>query len=75
MDTPPATTAPSFVYPRRPTNVSRKDCNRYIAPHVHRPKKGPQPKLSLYNIFNDILSVLHTGIQWAQLNPNRNELH
>jgi len=28
MDTPPATTAPSFVYHRIPTKVSRKDFNR-----------------------------------------------
>jgi hypothetical protein len=75
MDTPPATTAPSFVYHRIPTKVSRKDFNRYIAPHVHRPKKGPQPKLSLYKIFKYILSVLHPGIQWTQLKPNRNALH
>jgi len=52
MDTQPATTASSFVYNRIPTQVSRKDFNRYIAPHLHRPKKGPQPKLSLYKIFN-----------------------
>ena len=45
MDTPPATTAPSFVYQRIPTKVSRKDFNRYIAPHVHSPKKGPTPKI------------------------------
>jgi transposase len=75
MDTQPVTTASSFVYHRIPTKVSRKDCNRYIEPHLHRPKKGPQPKLSLYQIFNDILSVLHTGIPWEQLQTNRQALH
>jgi transposase len=34
-----------------------------------------KPKLSLYKIFNYILDVLHTGIQWAQLKTNRKELH
>ena len=52
MDTQPETTASSFVYHRIPTKVSRKDCNRYLAPHLHRPKKGPTPQLSLYKIFN-----------------------
>jgi hypothetical protein len=52
MDTQPETTASSFVYNRLPTKVSRKDFNRYIEPHLYRPKKGPQPKLSLYKIFN-----------------------
>jgi hypothetical protein len=51
MDTQPETTASSFVYNRIPTKVSRKDFNRYIEPHLHRPKKGPKPKLSLYKIF------------------------
>lgn len=75
MDTQRETTTPSFVYHRLPTKVSRKDFNRYIDPHLKRPKKGPKPKLSLYKIFNYILSVLHTGMQWEQLKTNRNELH
>ena len=32
-------------------------------------------ELSFYKIFNYILYVLHTGIQWNQLRPRRNELH
>jgi transposase len=31
--------------------------------------------VSLYKIFNYILYVLHTGIQWEQLKTNRKELH
>ena len=75
MSTQPATTERSFIYNRIPTKVSRQDFNRYIAPYLQRPKKGPQPKLSLYKIFNYILSVLHTGLQWHQLKTTRNELH
>ena len=75
MDTQPETTSPSFVYHRIPTKVSRKDFNRYIEPRLKRPKTGPKPKLSLYKLFNYILYVLHTGIQWDQLKTNRNELH
>ena len=58
-----------------PTKVARQDFNRYIAPHLHRPQKGPKPQLSLYKIFHYILYVLHTGIQWEQLKTNRKELH
>lgn len=75
MDTQPETPTSLFVYHRIPTDVSRKDFNRYIAPHLKRPKTGPKPKLSLYKIFNYILSVLHTGMQWDQLQTKRNELH
>lgn len=75
MDTQIETTNPAFVFHRIPTAVSRKDFNRYINSHLKRPTKGPKPKLSLYKIFNYILYVLHTGIQWGQLKTTRNELH
>ena len=58
-----------------PKQVSRKDFNRYILPHLSKRIKGPKPKLSFYKIFNYILYVLHTGIQWDQLRTRRNELH
>lgn len=63
------------IYNGIPKQVSRKDFNKYIDPHLSRPKKGPKPKLSLYKIFNYILYVLHTGIQWRQLRTRRNEIH
>lgn len=75
MDTQLNTATSSFVYHRIPTKVSRQDFNRYIDPHLKRPKTGPKPKLSLYKIFNYILYVLHTGIQWDQLKTKRHELH
>lgn len=76
MSTPQELTAPpALVYTEIPKQVSRKDFNRFIAPTLKRPIKGPKPKLSLYKIFNYILYVLHTGIQWQQLKPTRKELH
>ena len=75
MDTQRKTVMPSFVYNRIPTKVSRQDFNRYIDPHLQRPKTGPKPQLSLYKIFHYILYVLHTGMQWDQLKTKRNELH
>ena len=62
-------------YNEIPKQVSRKDFNKYISPHLRKPKKGPKPKLSFYKIFNYILYVLHTGIQWRQLRTRRNEIH
>ena len=76
MSTPQElTAAPALIYNQIPKQVSRKDFNRYIAPSLKRPTKGPPPKLSLYKIFHSILYVLHTGLQWNQLKPNRKELH
>ena len=58
-----------------PKQVSLKDFNRHIKPHLSKRHKGPKPKISSYKIFNYILYVLHTGIQWNQLRTRRNEIH
>jgi len=63
------------IYNEIPKQVLRKDFNKYINPHLRKPMKGPEPKISFYKIFNYILYVLHTGIQWNQLKTRRNELH
>ena len=62
-------------YNHLPKKVSRKEFNQYIAPHLRVPIKGPETKLSLYRIFNYVLYVLHTGIQWEELKIRNNELH
>ena len=58
-----------------PTKVSRKEFNQYIKGHLSKPKFGRKPKLSLFKIFNYVLYVLHTGMQWNQLKTYKNELH
>ncbi len=65
----------TLVYNEIPKQVSRKDFNQHIKPHLRKRMKGSKPKLSFYKIFNYILYVLHTGIQWNQLRTRRNELH
>lgn len=58
-----------------PIKVLRKDFNKYIKSHLKVPVKGPKAKLSTFKIFNYILCVLHTGIQWNQLKTYKNEIH
>jgi hypothetical protein len=58
-----------------PVRVSEKDFNRYIKPHLRTPFKGVKQKISNYKIFNYILYILHTGIQWKQLKTYKNEIH
>jgi len=62
-------------YNHLPIKISQPDFNKYILPYLRKPVKGPPMKLSYYKIFNYILYVLHTGIQWRQLKTCRNELH
>jgi transposase len=57
-----------------PTKVKRADFNKYIDPFLSSGKRGPETKISRCKIFNYILHVLHTGIQWDQLKPLRNEI-
>jgi transposase len=62
------------AYNRLPKRVSQKEFNRLIAPHLRKPIKGPEPKISYYKIFNYIMYVLSTGCQWRQLPVYRNEI-
>ncbi len=58
-----------------PIKVSEKHFNQHIKPYLRKPVHGPRPTVSYYKIFNYILFVLHTGIQWRQLKTYKNELH
>lgn len=58
---------PKPVYNKLPTRVTRKAFNVHIKPHLSVGARGPDTKLSSYKLFNYILYVLHTGIQWEQL--------
>lgn len=58
-----------------PVQVGRADFNRFILPYLSRARRGPKGKLSRYQIFNYILYVLHTGVQWNRLPIHRKEIH
>lgn len=62
-------------YTKLPVHVGLKSFRKHIAPHLSTGKRGPKPKISLYRLFNCILQVLRTGMQWDALRVGRNELH
>ncbi|MGH7240580.1 MAG: transposase [Candidatus Saccharimonadales bacterium] len=68
-------TYPQGVFNKLPTKISRKDFNRYIAPYLTEGRRGPDTKISKYKIFNYIMRVLHTGMQWDELEIYKNEIH
>jgi transposase len=39
----------------------------FILPHLSMPKRGPKCKLGYHRVFNLILWVLYTGMQWKCL--------
>ena len=61
-------------YNKLPTRVTQNEFNQFVKPHLRKPHHGPKLKISYYKIFNYILFVLHTGIQWKNLQPCRGEI-
>jgi len=47
-----------------PVQLSETEFTTFILPHLSMPKRGPKCKLGYYRVFNLILWVLYTGMQW-----------
>lgn len=43
--------------------------------YLPKGKRGRKLKLSYYKIFNYVLHVLHTGMQWNELKTYRDEIY
>src|SRR5207244_9585773 len=50
-----------------PVQLSETAFTAFILPHLSMPKRGPKCKLGYYRVFNLILWVLYTGMQWKCL--------
>src|SRR5213593_2958941 len=50
-----------------PVQLSETEFKEFIFPHLSMPKRGPQCKLGYHRVFNLILWVLYTGMQWKCL--------
>jgi transposase len=50
-----------------PVQLSEPEFEACILPHLSMPKRGPKCKLGYYRVFNLILRVLYTGMQWKCL--------
>jgi transposase len=50
-----------------PVQLSAPEFNEFILPHLSMPKRGPKGKLGYHRLFNLILWVLYTGMQWKGL--------
>src|SRR5712692_9941448 len=47
-----------------PVQLSATEFHAFILPHLSMPKRGPKCKLGYHRVFNLILWVLYTGMQW-----------
>jgi transposase len=50
-----------------PVQLSASEFTEFIFPHLSMPKRGPKCKLGYHRLFNLILWVLYTGMQWKCL--------
>jgi transposase len=50
-----------------PVQLSAREFNEFIFPHLSMPKRGPRCKIGYHRLFNLILWVLYTGMQWKYL--------
>src|SRR5262245_366396 len=50
-----------------PVQLSEHEFNECIFPHLSMPKRGPKCKIGYHRLFNLILWVLYTGMQWKCL--------
>jgi transposase len=61
------TTAKTPAITPIPVQLSEPEFTEFIFPHLSRPKRGPTYKLGYHRLFNLILWVLYTGMQWKCL--------
>src|ERR671929_1430706 len=62
-----STTAPKPVTTPIPVQLSEPEFEAFILPHLSMPKRGPKCKIGYHRVFNLILWVLYTGMQWKCL--------
>jgi transposase len=62
-----STTAAKLATTPIPVQLSETEFATFILPHLSMPKRGPKCKLGYYRLFNLILWVLYTGMQWKCL--------
>jgi transposase len=62
-----STAAPKPATTPIPVQLAEPEFEAFILPHLSMPKRGPKCKLGYYRVFNLILWVLYTGMQWKSL--------
>jgi transposase len=50
-----------------PVQLSEHEFDAFILPYLSMPRRGPKCKLGYHRVFNLILWVLYTGMQWKCL--------
>src|SRR5262249_13071524 len=62
-----STTAPQPATTPIPVQLSEPEFDAFLLPHLSMPKRGPKCTLGYYRVFNLMLRILYTGMQWKCL--------
>ncbi len=61
------------LYTKIPVQLNENEFEEFILPHLSMPKRGPKCKIGYWKMFNYILKVLYTGMQWQELPIDKDE--
>jgi transposase len=50
-----------------PIQLTENQFNEFILEHLSKGSRGPKCHIPLYKVFNYILKIIYTGMQWRQL--------
>ncbi len=56
-----------------PTELTENQFNEFVLPHLSKGSSGPECKIPFHRIFNYILNVIYTGVQWKKLPIRKDE--
>jgi hypothetical protein len=50
-----------------PVSLTVKQFEEFVLPHLTIGKRGPAPKMSLFQSFSYVMKLLYMGCQWKEL--------
>jgi len=50
-----------------PVSMTAEQFERFVLPCLSMPRRGPKCKIGYHKLFNYVLKVLYTGMQWKEL--------
>ncbi len=60
-------------YKHIPTKLTEEQFNQFFCPYLSQPVRGPKLKLPVFKVFNYIVNLIHTGVQWCCLPIEKNQ--
>ena len=63
-----------YKYKGIPVQLIEEQFNEFVLPHLSVGRRGPKTSVPPFKIFNYIMKVLYTGMQWSQLTIDKDKI-